>query len=145
MALLNYICFQSGDYTREMLSLLKENEADKEVILAAIRYFGRYRYPPAFDLLLEFAEDDDPVRWEYVTVSVSSLAAYRDPRTIEVLKKALCSVNWYVRCAAAASLEAQHVSSEDLTDIIEGEDRYAREILEYQIESGKLQKEGNVR
>lgn len=145
LALLNYIRFQSGDYTREMLSLLKENEADKEVILAAIRYFGRYRYPPAFDLLLEFAEDDDPVRWEYVTVSVSSLAAYRDPRTIEVLKKALCSVNWYVRCAAAASLEAQHVSDADLTDIIDGDDRYAREIMQYQLESGNLQREGDAK
>ena len=101
LALLNYIRFQSGDYAPEMLSLLEENEADKEVILSAIRYFGRYRYQPAFDYLVKFAKNEDPILWEYVTVSVSSLAAYQGPQTTEVLKQALHSASWHVRCAAA--------------------------------------------
>ena len=62
-----------------------------------------------------------------------------------MLKKALRSASWHVRCAAAASLEAQHVSGQDLADIIEGGDRYAREIMQYQLESGNLQREGDAK
>lgn len=142
LALLNYIRFRSGDYAREMFEVMEDRTQDKEVRLAAIRYFGRYDYPPALEPLLAFAGDDNPEHWEYTTVSVSSLAHYQDERVIRVLKKALHSSNWYVRYAAAASLEAHHMDYEDLLDIVSGNDRYAREMMTYQLESHKMQKAG---
>ncbi len=142
LALLNYIRFHTGDYVQEMFALMTDPNRDKEVRLAAIRYFGRYPYPPALDALLGFTLDGNPALWEYATVAVSALARYRGPQVVEALKQALHSPNWYVRCAAASSLEAQHMDYMDLMDIVDGADRYAREILTYQLESHRKQKAG---
>lgn len=141
LALLNYIRFCTGDCKEEMLALLEDPKQDKEVRLAAIRYFGRYPYQPALEPLLSFAADGDPSHWEYATVSASALARYATPQAVSTLKKALHSSNWYVRYAAAMSLEAQQVPYEELMDIVAGNDRYAREIMTYRLESRSMQKE----
>lgn len=140
LAVFNYIRFQTGDYGARMLAFLQEEHEDKELRLAAIRYCGRYAYEPALELLLTFAMEDDPLRWEYATVSVSALAGFRDPRVVPVLKRALHSFNWFVRYAAAVSLEQQGVRYEDLQDVLTGDDRYAREMITYRLEARRLQK-----
>ena len=142
LAVLNYIRFCSGSCCREMFSIMEDDTEDKELRLSAIRYFGRYSYPPALEMLLGFASDPDPVDWEYATVAVSSLARYRGEEVVSALKQALHSSNWYVRSAAAAGLQAQGLDYSQLTDIMGGSDRYAREILAYQLESHRLQKAG---
>lgn len=141
LALLNYIRFRSGQWSREMLALLRQEDQPKETRLAAIRYFGRYVYPPALDLLLAFARDQDPSRWEYATVAVTALARYPQPRVVNTLKQALRSGNWYVRSAAAQSLEAQQVDYSQLLDIMAGSDRYAREMLTYHLQTRQLREE----
>ena len=142
LAIFNYIRFQTGDYVREMLEVMEDPEEDKELRLAAVRYFGRYPYPPALETLLRLAGDGDPLQWEYATVSVSALARYQDLRILGVLKQALHSANWYVRYAAAESLEAQQVRYEDLLDIVYGNDRYAREMITYRLEARRMRKAG---
>lgn len=142
LAILNYIRFRTDGYVREMFSVMQDPEEDKELRLAAIRYFGRYHYQPALEPLLRFAGDEAPDHWEYATVGVSSLAHYPDPRAIEVLKQALHSSNWYIRYAAAVSLESLDINYEDLMDIVAGEDRYAREMMTYRMESRRMQKAG---
>ena len=59
---------------------------------------------------------------------------------MEALKRALHSGNWYVRYAASASLEALDVRYEDMIDIVAGNDRYAREMMTYRLESRRIQK-----
>lgn len=141
LALLNYIRFRSGQWGREMLALLAREDQPKELRLAAIRYFGRYVYPPALDLLLAFARDQDPSRWEYTTVAVTALARYPQPRVVNTLKQALRSGNWYIRSAAAQSLEEQQVDYTQLLDIMSGSDRYAREMITYHLQTRQLRKE----
>ena len=74
-------------------------------------------------------------------ISASALARYPGPRVIGALKKALRSSNWYVRYAAAASLEALHIDDTDLIEIVTGSDRYAREILLYRMKAKRLEQE----
>ena len=142
LAISNYIRFQSGEYTEEMLSILLDEKWGKELRLSAIRYFGRYRYDPALEPLLAFARQRDPEQWEYATVSVSALARYPEERVVDVLVGALHSSNWYVRYAAAASLEAQQVDYPALLDVMAGNDRYAREMMMYRLENRRTQKAG---
>ena len=140
LAILNYIRFRTGGYAREMLEIMGDTEEEKELRLAAIRYFGRYPYAPALNMMLAFAEDCDPMNWEYATVSVSALAAYPREQVLGTLKDALRSANWYVRYAAAVSLETLQVTYDDLLDIMNGTDRYAREMIMYRLESRRMQK-----
>ncbi len=140
LAILNYIRFQTGDYKEEMLKILVDARQPKELRLSAIRYFGRYFYPPAAKELLSFAADKDPTHWEYTNVAVSSLSKYEGEEVIHILKEALHSENWYIRYSAAQALKAHHMEYSDLLDVITGSDRYAREMITWHLESQNFRK-----
>lgn len=142
LAILNYIRFQSGNYKKEMYAIMENRKAEKELRLAAIRYFGKYHYEPALEILLSFVQDKDAKMWEFTTVANSSLAIYQGEGVVNVLKEALHSENWYIRYSAAQSLEQHQVDYSDLIDIVAGNDRYAREMMTYRLESRKLHKQG---
>lgn len=139
LAILNYIRFRSGDYKGEMFALMKDEETDKELRLAAVRYFGKYQFEPARKHLLAFVRDKEGANWEFATVAASSLASYPGEDVVDALKEALHSANWYIRYSAAQSLEHLKVNYMDVFDIAVGSDRYAREMMMYRLESRKLQ------
>ena len=139
LAILNYIRFCSGDYQKEMYEIMLQKDEDKELRIAAVRYFGKYFYPPAQEHLLSFLTDPDGTKWEFATVAAFSLAIYPGDEVVNALKQALHSANWYVRYSAAQSLERQNVDYSDMVDIAAGSDRYAREMMMYRLESRKLQ------
>jgi len=134
LAVLNYIRFHSGDYRPWVLTLMNDPEEDKELRLSAIRYFGRYVYPPAKPALLAFAAERDPTRWEYVAVSAAALAAYDGEDVAETLMGAICSSNWHVRSNAASSLTARGLEYDGLIPVLGGGDRYAREMTLYHLQ-----------
>ena len=133
-AVLDYIRFQSGNYCDRMLEILRDERRDKELRLSAIRYFGRYPDPSARPLLLGFLQDRDPTRWEFSAISASALAAYPGQDVVDGLLQAMHSPHWHVRRNASASLEAHGLTYEEMLQILAGEDRYAREMLTYQLE-----------
>lgn len=134
LAVMNYIRFRSGEYCPWMLEILTDPEADKELRLSAIRYFGRYLYLPAEPVLLAFAGERDPLRWEYVAISVTALACYPGEDVADALTGAIFSSNWHVRSNAAASLTARGLEYGDLAAVVGGGDRYVREMMLYQLE-----------
>ncbi len=139
LAILNYIRFCSGDYKEEMYAIMTDRAENIELRLSAIRYLGKYYYGPARDDLIGFVLDGDMSRWEYATVAASSLASYPGQEVVDALKEALHSGNWYVRYSASQSLEHHNVDYSDILDITAGNDRYAREMMMYRLESRKLQ------
>ena len=80
-------------------------------------------------------------RWEYAAIAGTALASYPGERTVEVMKKALTSSNWYIRFNAAKSLESFQLTYLELSDVIESNDRYAREIMQYQVDLNNVRKE----
>ena len=143
-AVLDYIRFQSGNYRKQMLEILRDKHRDKELRLSAIRYFGRYTDPAARPLLLGFLQDSDPTHWEYSAISASSLAGYDGQDVVDALLRAMNSSNWYIRSNAASSLEAHGLSYEQMFQVLSGGDRYAREMLAYRLKSKRLQEEADL-
>lgn len=131
LVLLNYFRFSSGDHCQRMLTLMTDESRDDEIQFACIRYFGKYRYDPAYEYLLEYADATRMPRWEYAAIASSALAAYPSDRTVEALKANLYHRNWYIRFNASQSLVDLGLTYLDLIDIVEGEDRFASEILRY--------------
>lgn len=134
VVILDYIRFSGGDLREELLQILADSRRDDELRFSCIRYFGKYPCEPAFPLLIGFVGRPQERRWEYAAIAAASLAAYPGERTVEVLKKALNSSNWYVRFNAAKSLEGFHLTYLELSDVMESNDRYAREILQYRMD-----------
>lgn len=140
LSILNYIRFKTGDFCEEMLAIMQDTAADKELRLSAIRYFGKYPYAPAKELLLKFASDKEPANWEYAAISITSLARYTGDDVVDVLLAGIHSSNWYVRNNAASSLDAHRLEYSDLITVVGGNDRYAREMMLYRLESRKMEK-----
>lgn len=137
VSLLNYIRFCSGGYRKEMLALLQDEKTDHEVRFCCIRYLGRYPYGEAYPLLLHFMHTSPQRRWEYAAVTSSALASYPTEASKAALKTALCDTNWYIRYNASDSLLKLNVPYEELTDILDGHDRFAREILQYRLDHAR--------
>lgn len=134
VVILDYIRFSGGDLREELLQLLADSRQDDELRFSCIRYFGKYPCEQAFPLLIGFVDRPRERRWEYAAIAATALAAYPGERTVEVLKRALSSSNWYVRFNAAKSLEGFHLTYLELSDVMESNDRYAREILQYRMD-----------
>lgn len=139
-AVLDYIRFKSGNYKRQMELILRDEGRDRELRFAAIRYFGKYPDESVRGLLLDFVRDRNELRWEYAAISATSLARYPGRDVVDALMEAMHSPNWYVRYNASASLEAHGLSYEEMMDVLSGNDRYAREMLNYRLESKRLAK-----
>lgn len=134
VSLLNYLRFGNSHCAKEMMELLEDETQDDEIRFACIRYLGKYHYEPAHEILLNLAENKQQQRFEYPAIASSALALYPATKTIAVLKQNLYSPNWYIRFNASSSLEQLGVSYADLMDVFDGNDRYAREILQYRFD-----------
>lgn len=143
LAILDYIRFTSADYQKKMFGLLREPR-DREIHFCAIRYLGRYPYEPAYEQLINYAEHEDEMKWEYTSITCSVLASYPGERTVSALKKNLGSHNWYVRLNASQALERLGLEYVDLSDIIDGDDRYASEIMRYRFERKRIRERGKT-
>ena len=74
-------------------------------------------------------------------VAASVLDRYPGQDTVAALKAALSHPNWYVRYNAAGSLVALGQTEASLKDILDGPDRFAREILAYRLGEAAAAKE----
>lgn len=134
VTLLNYIRFSSGNHKDFAYSILNDKKANDEIRYSAIRYLGKYKYDKAYNLLCDLAKDIDAEKWEYSAIASSALSVYPSDETIQILKDNLYSKNWYIRYNSANSLKHIGVKYTELSDIIDGNDRYASEILRYILE-----------
>lgn len=134
LALLNYFRFTFDDHCERMLKLMIDKNRDDEIRFACIRYFGKYRFDEAYPYLLEHADCRNNARWEYCAIASLALSTYPSPKTIECLKGNLYHQNWYIRFNSSQSLEKMGLTYMDLIDIVEGNDRYASEILRYRFD-----------
>lgn len=117
---------------RERLKALMVDPAtDLEVRLACIRFFMRDPWDDVADTLRDFAAHDGTESWEYAAVAASTLVSYPGDETVAVLKKCLSSRVWHVRQNAAQSLRGLGLSRDELRDVVEGPDRFARDTVLY--------------
>ena len=139
VTILNYFRFSSGAHCERVLALLNDGARDNELRFSCLRYLGHYPYPPAYADLLRYAAPSENARWEYAAIASSVLASYPGAETEAVLKRNLYHPNWYIRFNASKSLEQLGFGYRDLIDVIEGNDRYASEILRYRFDMCALE------
>jgi hypothetical protein len=132
--LLNYLRFSSGTHCESILQLLQNEDVFDETRFSCIRYLGKYPYAPAYDLIARFATGEEGQRMEYAIIALSVLRYYPQPRTIEILRANINHSNWFIRYNATESLEYLGLEYQDLIDIFDGNDRFARDMLQYQFD-----------
>lgn len=132
LPVMQFIYYFSDRYRNEFLEILEDAGADKELQLEALRYFRRYPYEPARQVIQSFLRYRGLVDWEYTAVAALTLSRYPGPDTVDCLKETLSDTNWYIRLNSADTLiHGLKVSQVQLHDIYNGRDRFAKEILQY--------------
>ncbi len=131
VTILDYFRFSGGEYRDFTLSLLLNEELNDEIRYAAIRYLGKYQFLKAYKPLCCLAEDNSDQKWEYAAIASTALTSYPGENTVNILKENLYSQNWYIRLNSAVSLKNLGITYSELSDIIDGKDRYASEIIRY--------------
>lgn len=132
LPVMQFIRFSDDGFKQEFLELLVKDSEDKELRLEAVRYFRRYPYEPAREVLQNFLRYQEYIDWEYAAMAASTLSQYPGVDTQECLKQGLKASNWYIRFNCAQSLiYGLKVPQVRLYDVYNGHDRYAREILKY--------------
>ena len=177
-AVINYLRMSDSRFCDRLLLLLKEEEEDRELRLAIVRYYRKNRYEPARETLQKLVRSSPTEGWEFAALAALSLESYPGDDTEKVLKQALSHRNWYVRSNAAEALlnllarpvselapdllpevsgtarelgdalrergwyvslgrprRAVAPDAPALKDVLEGEDRFARDILRYRLEA----------
>jgi len=132
LPIMQFIRFSTGSFKEEFFSLLCNENADKELRLEAVRYFRRYVYEPAKGVMQSFINNRENIDWEFAAMAAASLTQYPGEDTVKCLKSGLGSGSWYIRLnCAEALINGMSLPEEDLFDVFNGRDRYAREILNY--------------
>ena len=132
--LITYIRFASGAHCEAIFEILSNEKEHDEIRFACMRYFGKHRYDKAFRILADFAKNERGERIEYCIVALTALRNYPSQKTMEILRDKIHSPHWFVRYNAAESLEMLGVRYDELVDVFDGADRFAREMIQYQFD-----------
>ena len=102
-----------------------------ELCFAAIRYFATHINRETEPVLLKILREDG----DTAVAAAQTLGNYPDESVKEALKEALHSRQWDVRRNSAESLMKMKLSKEEIARLCSDEDRYAREMFIYVLES----------
>lgn len=141
VVILDYIRFSGTILNDEIFRLLSDEDRDDELRFACIRYFWKHADERAYPILLAFLEHPGSHHWEYAAIAATALASYPGERTVLALKRAMNNSSWYIRFNASKTLESFHLTYQELGDVMDGRDRYAREILQYQMDVQQAKEE----
>jgi hypothetical protein len=121
---------RDGDSLVRDLMLRLLTSEDKELIIAAEKYFGWVTDHRADRFILQNIAHEE---WEVRAISARiSQRGYHITGMLDALKKGLSDPNWYVRQNCAyAYVSTVEGARRAILPIIEGSDKYAREVLLY--------------
>lgn len=119
---------RNGILSAKLLEMAKNDNIDNEIKSSIIKYFGDIKYNDAKEYLLSVLDEDS---WECRALSVKSLENYEGYDIIDKLMQTIRDENWYVRANSARTLLKLDISVENLAAILNGDDTYAREIMQY--------------
>lgn len=140
IAIINYFRMGIDHICEDFYPLLSDDKVDDEIKYSIIRYYGDKKLSIVKDTLIKFLEDKSRDKWQYAALSALALKAYYDKEVEELLKRALSSENWYVRLNSAKTLVA--MGFESANQVLKGDDGFASQILQYNIEYNYLKSYG---
>ena len=109
------------------MSILTDENLNKEVRISAIKYFSKIHFNYAKEEIKKLLNHKE---WEYRAISASTLGKYKEKEIIEALLISITDYNWYVRYNSAISL--LNFNEDIIIDrVIKTNDKYSIDILLY--------------
>ena len=133
VAFIDFFRFAGEELKYELKELLIKKDANKELVCSLLRYYKKYPVQEYKHIILSWLNPAITDDWECISSAASALGKYQGEDTVNALKSALSSKYWYVRLNAAQSLSELDIGNDMLLDVLNGDDRYAKEQLVYQL------------
>lgn len=121
---------EEESFAERIYETLDNAAADKEVRIAALKYFQAVHRPEYKKRIAEFLLDSS---WEYGAVAANVLRSYDCKEVFGELLKGSVSRNWHVRNNCAKTIAAC-CSKEQIKKALLMDDRYGRESIAYALE-----------
>ncbi|MDD4154779.1 MAG: hypothetical protein PHT30_05170 [Bacilli bacterium] len=139
VAILNYVRLVS-DTCKDKIYALLRTETNEEVLFACLRYFMKYRYDEAFSYILQLGyEKLIQEDWGFVAVIALVMKNYSREKVLDFLGKAVTCKDWSCRENAAKTLIDLY-GNQAMTIVKSFQDKYANEMVQYQIDALSLKK-----
>lgn len=137
VAIINYIRIINYDSAMQINSLLF-NEDNEEIRYASLRYFGKFYYLDALNLIIKIGTDAlEKESYGLAAVVSTVLKNYQTDASVNFLKKAITSSSWQVR-ENAAKTYIYYYGDDAIKYVDQLNDRYASDMLRYQLETNDL-------
>ena len=120
-------------FASDILELVKNEKADKEVHIAAMKYFGEVHVEECVPVLAEFLKSEE---WEYAAVAASVLNQYDCQGIFNVLLQGISNRNWYVRSNCARTI-VNACSAQQINEALNSSDRYGCDSVRYALKTMK--------
>ena len=131
VAILDYFRFDGEILKDRLYQYLENKQTHKDIVCPVLRYYTKYPVEELQPLILSWMDEESVTDWECISVASSALAKYPGKDTEAALMKATRSRHWYVRFNSAKSIHTLGISNDKLIEILQGDDAYAREQLQY--------------
>ncbi|MEG0641706.1 MAG: HEAT repeat domain-containing protein [Clostridium sp.] len=118
-----------------LLKMINNKKTSKEVIIRIVRYFEEVYNSDAQDSLINLL---DSSYWETRAVTSRAMIKYDVNKAEEKLKNLVSDRNYHVRYNAAMTLISRGKGDRVVNEIINGEDKYARDIMVYAMFNNNL-------
>lgn len=116
------------DFCKKSILMKLKEESHREVRISIIKYFGNNYYDEAQDSLIKLLSSK---WWEERAMAAKSIGKYYSFEVENSLKESLKDENWYVRLNSASSILENNCTKEIVKEVLNSEDKYAKEILLY--------------
>lgn len=137
VAVIQFASSVSDVFAQEFLLVLEDENTHLEIRYELLRYFQRWYYEPAGEFLIKCILSDEIDKVGLAIVASNVIGFYPGNETIEALKKAVLSQDWYVMRNAASSLVTLGITLTEVDEVKESGNLDAVDMLEYMIETDK--------
>lgn len=116
-----------------LITLINDHQTNIDLTCAVLRYYTKFPVTAYQSIIIACLEGDEYelTDWEPRSVAASALVSYPSPETVEALIRSIYSKHWYVRRNSAQALAVLKVPLEELSEVFEGDDSYAKNQLNY--------------
>lgn len=128
---IDYFSFHGESVQNKLYRFLTMPNIDTDITCAILRYYKKYPTPEYKPIILKWASSEYSEDWESVATAISTLSVYPGEDTVSLLFKTIYSKNWYIRKNTAQTLKQLGIERKELTPILEGDDKYAIDQINY--------------
>lgn len=133
-AIINFLSYENNHkYDEHIKRYIYENENSADLKCSMIRLIGKKVNDTNCKFIADYINQSDRnENWESIAVAVGVLGRFeKNEMVMETLLETITSPNWYIRMNSAKSICNIGINEEELNNIYQSNDRYAKNAIDY--------------